>query len=142
MQDDAGLAKFLRTIERTELLIVDDREIAALAEKIDATPIRGANDESSSARFDLHGSVETIGALVVTLNLVWDYISHAYGIGKTVVEFLKDADATLVIALDHNEKLALVERIIRLLRSLGLSSAADRVEAWVNAILDKITRPR
>jgi hypothetical protein len=142
MSQTRTLPDFLRSIDRKTLLIVDDKEIISLSKRVDVELTLRDGGGSASAPFDLQGGAITIVALITTVNILWEHISKAYGIGKTLIDFLKAGDSALELTLDHNKKLEIVERIIKRLKELGLSGAANKVEGWVNAVLDQLTKPK
>jgi len=143
MKDDASLAKFLRALDSRALTMVSDEDIIRIATQAESKTAREWEVEGDhSAPFDLVGHAATIAALAITVGVVWGYVASAYKIGKTLVQFLRDADSIADLMVDDNKKLELVEGVIRRLRAAGLESASSRVERWVEAVLERLTRPQ
>ncbi|MEM9635595.1 MAG: hypothetical protein AAGA50_30005 [Pseudomonadota bacterium] len=59
---------------------------------------------------------------------------------KAVWSTAKFADEVTSLLLDPNKQLALAEKIVLRLRQAGMDYSAEKVQSWINVILDKMTR--
>jgi len=66
-------------------------------------------------------------AILVTAKAVWSTVTFA------------DKAANLV--LDDNAKLALAEKIVLRLRQAGMEHSAEKVQSWIDKILEEHTNP-
>ena len=79
-------------------------------------------------------------AAFISLEFLTQVVAIALAI-QTTWEFVGFIDKVLEVALDHNEKLKIVERVIERLKQAGLEYPAARIQAWVDRILERLTRP-
>lgn len=84
-------------------------------------------EDSKSAPFSAAEILGQVVAIAVAIKVTWDAVGFT--------------DKVLEVVVDNNKKLQIVETVARRLRQAGLEVAADRVQGWIDTILERITRP-
>lgn len=84
-----------------------------------------SNDVAPDSGYDVYASLV---AVLVTAKVVWGNFAFA--------------DKVLDVVLDHNAKLVLAEKVVQRLKQAGMEYSAEKVQSWIDRILDKLTSPK
>jgi len=85
-------------------------------------------EDSKNAPFSAAEILAEIVAIAVVIKATWEAVGFT---GKV-----------LELVVDNDKKLQICETVVLRLRQAGLEVAADRVQGWIDTILERITRPR
>jgi hypothetical protein len=85
-------------------------------------------------------SVDTKNAPFVSVESLTEIVTIIATI-KTTWELIAFADEVTQLLLDNNKKLEFLEKVVLRLKQCGLVVPADRLQGWIDLILERMTRP-
>jgi hypothetical protein len=106
-----------------------DHIIEALADGADPETViaEAQTTDPDNAPFNSFEFLTQTVAIVLTIKGTWDFVA-----------FL---DKGLGVILDDNQKLEIAERVVMRLKQAGLNYPAERIQEWIDQILERMTRP-